>query len=115
MSPGAIAAGALDPKLLYRPQSTRPRDQGSVTRCVDGTDWVTKGRPSWSIAAANVHIRVSVYADRYLYLVDFNAVIESPILPSDGVTTNRPDGGQHCDGTDEDQARIKSRHHPVLA
>jgi predicted NodU family carbamoyl transferase len=21
-----------------------------------------------------------------------------------------PDGGQHCDGTDEDQARIKSRH-----
>src|ERR1700687_3539555 len=25
----------------------------------------------------------------------------SPVLPSDGVTTNRPDGGQHCDGTDE--------------
>src|SRR6266511_4637585 len=41
--------------------------------------------------------------------------LRSPVLPSDGVATNRPDGGQHCDGTDDDQARIKSRHHPVVA
>jgi hypothetical protein len=30
--------------------------------------------------------------------------MQSPSLqscPSDGVATNRPDGGQHCDGTDE--------------
>jgi len=33
--------------------------------------------------------------------VESNAVIESPIPPSDGVATDRPDGGQDCDGIDE--------------